>query len=113
MRDTIVTQAVRSGRAIPARFLEPPPEVQLGLGIYMKGFFDLACDRHDGGRISWSTVRDWCDARGLVGDDADDAWFLLSRMDIAYLTWVRSKTKKPGKKPTDDEAQDGIPSGVR
>lgn len=104
--------AVRSGRAIPPRFLEPPPEVQAGLGIYMRAFFDLASDRQQqGGRILWSAVQWWCEAQGLDADEARDMHFLVGRMDLAFLAWA--KDKKPD--PTTREAPDRhvIPSGVR
>lgn len=100
--------AVKSGRAIPPRLLEPPPEVQSGLELYMKAFFDLAGDRPQGGRIRWSTVEDWCARKGLDGVDAEDVHFLLTRMDIAYMEWSKTKGKK---QRADQAARDRVESG--
>jgi hypothetical protein len=84
--------AVKTGRAIPPRFLEPPPEVQMGLGIYMKAFFDLASTRADGNRmLPWTAIDRWCERMGLRAEDADDAHFLLVRIDLAYMEWMKSK----------------------
>lgn len=106
-------QAVRSGRAVPPRLLEPPPEVQAGLGIYMKGFFDLAADRVEGGKIPWSTIRDWCTANDMRGDDASDAHFLLGRMDMAYISWAKEKGKSLSAERKKMEEVRGITSRVR
>lgn len=86
----------------------------MGLGMYMRGFFEIASDREHGGRIHWSTIRRWCDARGLTGDDAEDAHFLLGGMDTAYMEWSRTK----GKKMSEDrkrlqEQKDAIARPVR
>lgn len=107
--------AVKSGRAIPPRFLEPPPEVQSGLGIFMRAYFDLAADRSESGRIPWSTVDRWCHRKGLDGDEANDAQFLIQRMDMAYLEWVKKKAPTrtpPTPLPKKDDA-DGLPTRVR
>jgi len=107
-------QAVRSGRAVPPRLLEPPPEVQQGLGIYMRGFFELASDRQQGGKIPWSTIQDWCEANGQLGDDAKDAHFLLGRMDLAYMSWAKDKGKKmSADKRALEESRNGIAGRVR
>ncbi len=97
-------QAVRSGRAVPPRLLEPPPEAQLGLGLYMNAFFALASDRPPGpGRIPWSSVHLYAQRFGLSGTDEDDLHFLLVRMDLAYLDWVNKKSKTGnGTKPNAD-----------
>lgn len=96
-------QAVRSGRAVPPRLLEPPPEVQLGLGMYMNAFFALASDRPaGGGRIPWSSIHSWADGHGLDSVEEDDLHFLLVRMDLAYLDWAHKKSIASRTKPDAD-----------
>jgi hypothetical protein len=94
---------------VPPRLLEPPPEVAPGLGTYMKAFWDLCGDRPQGGRIPWSSVHAWCAAKGIVGDDEEDAHFLVTRLDIEYLKW--SRKKGAGVRPEDRPG--GKPQGVR
>lgn len=80
----------------------------------MKAFFDLASDRQDGGRIPWSTVRAWCEAHGLDGDDAEDVHFILTRMDMAYMEWAKAKGKKLSEeRKRAEEAKDAHTKGVR
>lgn len=92
---------MRSGRAIPPRLLEPPPEVNPGLALYMEAFWALCSDRHgDGHRIPWTSVQRWCEARGLDREEWADVHHLVGRVDLAYLEWLRTKQKKPAKDNT-------------
>ena len=102
-------QAIKSGRQVPPRLLEPPPEVQTGLAIYMRAFFDLAADREQGGRIRWSTIRAWCQAHGIDGDDADDLHFLLGRMDTAYMAWTAEAARRQARDAKVKEQMRGKP----
>lgn len=108
--------AVKSGRRVPPQFLADVPEVAPGLQLYMNGFFELIGDRDGSGKIFWSTIRSWCEAKGLVADDAQDAHFLLGRMDTTYLEWARTKGKKlSAEKARIEEAKKpkGRDNGVR
>lgn len=90
----MILLSVKTGRRIPPRLLEPPPEVQQGLQLYVKCFWQLAADRGQNGRLSWSTIQRWCEAHDLSRDDADEVHYLLRRMDAAYFDWSQEASKR-------------------
>lgn len=95
---------MRSGRAIPPRLLEPPPEVNPGLAFYMNAFWDLCSDRRDGGRIPWTAIDAWCTAHRVPLDERHDVHFLVGRTDMAFMNWTKKKRDKTAdKKPTEKQ----------
>lgn len=108
MRDKVILLSVKTGRRIPPRLLEAPPEVQQGLQLYVKCFWQLASDRGENGRLSWSTIHRWCEAHRLTGDDADDVLFLVRRMDAAYVDWAQAAGKR---KARDDKVKEQMGRG--
>lgn len=85
---------MKTGRRIPPRLLEPPPEVHQGLQLYVRCFWDLVADRSPNGRLSWSTIHGWCKAKGVTGVDEDDVHYLLRRMDAAYHEWAQEAGRR-------------------
>ena len=92
-------QAVRSGRAIPPKLLEPPPEVNAGLQLYMDAFWALCTCRLQAGRIPWTAVQAYADALGLDWPEAHDMHFLISKMDMVYVQWLNKKGPPVGQPP--------------
>jgi hypothetical protein len=89
---------VKSGRQVPPKLLQAPPEVHDSLAIYVQAFWDLCGDRQNN-RITWVARHLWCQAYGIEGDDAEDLIFLVGRMDIAYIDWAHKKANKKDARP--------------
>lgn len=69
------------------------PELALGLDIYWEAFQDL-CTCRGGmgdGPIPWTIARDYADYLHMDDDEFEDLWFILSRMDEAWLDYQARK----------------------
>jgi hypothetical protein len=70
--------------------LEPAPEVNFGLQLYVNAYWALVSCRTNE-LIPWTAVQAYCDHLGLCPGEAYDMHFLITRMDMAYLNWRGSK----------------------
>lgn len=79
------------------------PELFVGLELYYLGFLDLTSCRGQSygteGPISWITMHEYCFVHGIEGEQREDFFYHISRMDSAYLEFKASKlkTQKGGK----------------
>jgi hypothetical protein len=73
------------------------PELLLGLNLYMEGFEALNSTRGSGygseGPIPWLAMRDYCDEFDICGDQRQDFYVLVARMDHAYLEYKAEKAR--------------------
>lgn len=90
----IVEQCVRQRLPLPERIAKAP-EVFFGLEIYYIAFMDLTSCRGTGygteGPISWLTINQYADAKGFDGEQREDLFYFIQRLDMVYL---EHKTKK-------------------
>lgn len=99
VRNSVIRQALASGRAIPDRLIkEMPPAVHPSWQLYLDCFWAVCSDRMQGSRIRWTAVQLWCEAHGLSGMWAEDMHFIVNRLDMAYIDWAQTKTKQETKK---------------
>jgi hypothetical protein len=91
----ILEQCYRSRMPVPPRILNAP-ELHLGLELYYAGFLDLNSCRSFGfaeGPISWITIVNYCDYKGLTEEQTEDFIFHIGQMDTAYLKYRASKVE--------------------
>lgn len=74
------------------------PELHVGLDLFYLAFLDLNGCRSLGygmvGPIDWLTINTYCEVYGLVGEQREDMFFFVSKMDAAYQEFSRSKQPK-------------------
>lgn len=87
--------------------LEPPPEVNEGLKLYMQAFWDLSADRTVNGRIPWTALHLYCRSLGLSYGEERDMVFIVTRLDIAYLEWAKGKQGGQSQGPQRQDATAG------
>lgn len=67
----------------------------LGLEMYYQAFMDLTSCRGQGygteGPISWLTIAEYADRRGFEGEQREDLFYFVTKLDAVYLDF---KTKK-------------------
>jgi hypothetical protein len=90
----ILEQARRTRQPIPKTFLNAP-ELFLGLDIYYLAFMDLTSCRELGhgclGPISWWSCQQYCNEYGIEGEQREDMFYHIQKMDNAYLEWSTNK----------------------
>lgn len=64
----------------------------------MKAFWDLCADRSQG-RIPWTAVQHWCEAKRIEHGEQEDFHYLVGRLDGEYQQWLQRKSAKPNRKP--------------
>lgn len=81
---------------MPARILNAP-ELLVGLELYSYGFQDLTTSRtlSQGaiGPIPYSAINDYCISEGIVGEQREDFFYHIERIDGAYMNWQTNKAK--------------------
>lgn len=74
------------------------PELHTGLDLFYLAFLDLNGCRSLGygmvGPISWQTVDRYCEVYGLKGEQREDMFFFVGKMDAAYQEHQRSRQPK-------------------
>lgn len=99
----IIQACVRDRTPLPARIANAP-ELFLGNELYYAAFLDLTSCRTQGygteGPISWLTIDEYADRRGIEGEQREDLFHHVSFMDAAYLEFKAKKLepKTPPKK---------------
>ena len=92
----IIEQCIRSRRKIPDKFLNAP-EVYPGLDMFYAAFMDMTSCRELGygqiGPVNWLTIQRYCEVYGIQGEQREDMFYHVSRMDRAYLEWIEKGRK--------------------
>jgi len=71
--------------------------MELGLNLFYTSFLDLTSCRTLGyaqGPIPWLAIHHYCEAHGIVGEQREDVFFHVARLDKAYLDWSAKKTSE-------------------
>ena len=107
---TIIEQCIRERRPLPDAIANAP-ELKFGLELFYMAFMDLTSCRSIGygaGPIPWSAIQTWCAAYDIQGEQREDLFYHVERLDKSYLDWsvkkqkaVTQSTKPPkrGRKP--------------
>jgi len=85
---------MRSHGRIP-KHMQDKPRLRAGLQLYYRAFFELATCRSYGmseGPIPWTSILSWANEHDLIGPTRTGLFFLISRMDHAYLKHQSKKT---------------------
>jgi hypothetical protein len=98
----IIEQCIRYRQPLPDKIANAP-RLLLGLEMFYVAFADLTTCRYPGdkidGRISWKAITDWCDAFGIVGEQREDVYHHIFKMDEVYLDHQLAKYKAAQPKP--------------
>lgn len=74
----------------------------MGLELYFDAFMDLSSCRQLGmggvGPIPWTAMKAYADDFGLDEDAREELYYLMKRMDAAYIDWHSPKDKTTGGK---------------
>lgn len=75
------------------------PELQDGLQFYYMAYVELGTTRGPSGYIPWTAIYEYCKAYEIDGEDAEDLFYLLRRMDSAVNKFHESRREgsKSGK----------------
>ena len=83
----VIKAAKESGRPLPKSLRDVQP-VQAHQKLYLLAFQDCTTCRQVGmglGPIPWTAVREWCTAARLSEIESDEVWFVVTRIDEAFL----------------------------
>ena len=89
----ILDQCYRYRMPVPEK-IQNAPELFTGLELYYSGFLDLTTCRAIGmaeGPIAWSDMAGYCKFNGIVGEQEEDFFYFVSRMDSTYLKHCAKK----------------------
>ena len=80
---------------LPER-IQNAPDLFLGLDLFYMAFMNLSSCRSQGGYgsegpIGWLQINEYCFVHGIIGEQRDDLFYHVQRLDQAYLEY---KTKK-------------------
>jgi len=68
----------------------------MGLELYFTAWIELDPDRPTGWDvrpIPWSSISEYAAAFGIKGEQRDDLFYIVRKMDNAYLKHLQSKQK--------------------
>jgi hypothetical protein len=106
----IIHSAARDRQPLPER-IQNAPDLLLGLEIYYLAFLDFTSCRTAGygteGPISWMTIEDYADRKGIEGAQREDLHYYISNMDAAYLEFKSTKLSNSLKQPPKPPAKKG------
>ncbi len=87
----------RDKSPLPARIANAP-ELLPGLELFYSAFLDLTTCREQGygmeGPISWLKIDDYASRCGYEGEQREDLFFFVMRMDAAYAEHRAKKASK-------------------
>lgn len=84
---TVVQQARLNNLPVPEK-MKNKPMLRPDLRFFWMAFLDLSSERTMGmseGPIPWSAAVSYANWHGLSHEETEDLWFLIGRMDEAYL----------------------------
>jgi len=93
IEQNIAKQAMRAGGKLPDRIANAP-ELKTGLRLYLDAFFDLDAERSHGmglTSIPWSKIKVYGEFWKFDGEQMEDLFFFIRRMDEAHLARLRKK----------------------
>ena len=67
-----------------------------GLNLFYIAFLDLTSCRALGysqGPIPWLAIHHYCEAHDMDGEQREDVFYHVARLDKAYLDWSAKKTQ--------------------
>lgn len=79
-------------------FIKDAPELLLGLEFYFNAFLSLTSCRINGfgmGQIPWTAMNEYCGVYGISGEQKEDLFYLVRKMDEEYIKLVSAKNKPP------------------
>jgi hypothetical protein len=93
----ILEVCARQGSPYPER-IKNAPEVEDGLVLYWLAFLDLTTCRQPGygmeGPITWLVIAEYADRTGFEGEQREDLFYLMQKMDAAYIDFNAKKINK-------------------
>ena len=93
----LIQQAQRQGGPLPER-IRNAPELFLGLELYLMAFMELTSCRGLGygamGPIPWMAIQRYCEVHDIQGEQREDLFYFVQKMDKAYMDWQRDKAKQ-------------------
>lgn len=102
-------QCIRDGVPFPDTIANAP-ELGPGLDFFYMAFLDLTSCRelgHAVGPISWLTIQRYSEVYEVEGEQREDLFYHVQRMDEAYLKWSAAKAKKDAKATSKKIARPG------
>ena len=93
--EDVVAIAEKTGRPIPGEVANRP-ELLPGLGLFYGAFVDLHTCRPAGfgaAAIPYTAIVSWVDEVELVGDQRRRAFYMIHRMDRAFLDWAEKRRR--------------------
>lgn len=83
--------------ALPAKIANAP-ELFLGLELFYLAFLCLTTCRGSGGNgegvISWLAIKEYCQWNEVTGEQQDEMFYHIQRMDSTYLNFKYEKIKR-------------------
>lgn len=93
----ILEQARKTRQPIPEEFATAP-DLYAGLDIFYLAFMDLTSCRELGhgtvGPISWQVVQLYCNEYEILGEQREDMFYFLLKMDEAYLEYSHDRARE-------------------
>lgn len=99
----VINAAREAGRPLP-KAVRDLPDIQPHQKLFLLAFQDCCTCRQVGmglGPIPWTAVKDWCHASGLTPIESEEVWFVVTKMDEAFLTHSVSQMKQANGKNAD------------
>ena len=87
---------VSEGASPPPESIQNAPELRPGLGLFYTAFLDLTGCRQLGdamGPIDWIAIDRYCQRHSIEGEQYEDMHYMISRMDLAFMSHFREKNK--------------------
>lgn len=69
----------------------------MGSELFYMAFMDLTSSRslgYSAGPIPWHAIHLYCEANGIVGEQREDVFYHVERLDKSYLDWLAKKHKQ-------------------
>ncbi len=73
----------------------------MGLGLFYAAFWELNSCRSQGyaeGPIGWLTMHEYCVVNEIEGEQREDLFYFVQKMDSAYLDYRVKQIEKQTKK---------------
>lgn len=89
----IIEQALQTGRSIPKK-IQNAPDFPLGLDLFYFAWEDLGTCRMSGfgmGPIPWIAINNYCLTYEIEGEQREDMFYHVGRLDDAYLKHLDKK----------------------
>lgn len=82
----------------PVERVKNAPELFRGLELYLQAFMELTSCRGMGygsiGPIPWMAIHTYGEAAALDGEQREDLFYYVQRLDKVYMEWQTKKAEK-------------------